>query len=407
MSKRGPTREECLQQVRDLEQRLFEAQATIADLRSRLDAGPPSEVATPETILESISDGFFSMDQDMVVTYVNNAALALWGGRPREEILGKRLLEAFPEAKGSLFVEKYAEALKEKKFISLEAFFESEPYRNWYEVRIFPFEDGISIYFQVTTERKKREAALLRAKQDWERTFDAVPDLITIMDADHHMVRVNRAVARALGKEPQELIGRQCYEFMHASGQIPHVCPHQQLLADGREHTAELREMGRDFLVTTSPILNDDGSLFGSVHIARDITEQKQAEEALSRLNEELEQRVQERTLELRQTVEQLQGEVAERLEAEEALKSERQRFYDVLEMLPAYLVLLTPDYQVPFANRFFVERFGESHGMRCFEYLFGRTEPCEICETFKVLQTKAPHRWEWTGPDGRYYDIY
>ena len=61
----------------------------------------------------------------------------------------------------------------------------------------------------------------------------------------------------------------------------------------------------------------------------------------------------------------------------------------------------------MPFANRFFVERFGESHGRRCFEFLFGRTEPCEICETYKVLKTKAPQRWEWTGPDGRYYDIH
>ena len=61
----------------------------------------------------------------------------------------------------------------------------------------------------------------------------------------------------------------------------------------------------------------------------------------------------------------------------------------------------------MPFANRFFRERFGESHGKRCFEYLFGRTEPCEICETYKVLKTNAPHHWEWTGPDGRNYDIY
>ncbi len=98
---------------------------------------------------------------------------------------------------------------------------------------------------------------------------------------------------------------------------------------------------------------------------------------------------------------------ITERKRAEEALKAERQRFNDVLEMLPAYLVLLTPDYHVPFANRFFRERFGESHGRRCFEYLFGRSEPCEICETYTVLKTMAPHEWEWTGPDGRIYDVF
>ncbi len=78
-----------------------------------------------------------------------------------------------------------------------------------------------------------------------------------------------------------------------------------------------------------------------------------------------------------------------------------------VLEMLPVYLILLSPDYHVPFANRFFRERFGESHGKRCFEYLFGRTEPCEVCETYKVLKTMTPLEWRWTGPDGRNYHIF
>lgn len=90
-----------------------------------------------------------------------------------------------------------------------------------------------------------------------------------------------------------------------------------------------------------------------------------------------------------------------------EAVQAERQRLNDVLETLPVYVVLLSRDYHVPFANRFFRERFGESHGKRCFEYLFNRTEPCEICETYTVVKTHAPHRWEWTGPDGRNYDIY
>jgi len=89
------------------------------------------------------------------------------------------------------------------------------------------------------------------------------------------------------------------------------------------------------------------------------------------------------------------------------ARDSERRRFYDVLETLPVYVILLTQDYHVPFANRFFRERFGESHGKRCYEYLFQRTEPCENCETFKVFKSNAPHRWKWTGPDNRNYDIY
>lgn len=151
---------------------------------------------------------------------------------------------------------------------------------------------------------------------------------------------------------------------------------------------------------------DESGALKGGFGTVQDITEKKQAEEALKRAKEELEQRVKERTASLAKTNEELEAEVAERKRAEEALQAERQRVSDVLNMLPAYLVLLSPDYHVPFANRFFRERFGESHGRRCFEYLFGRSEPCEICESFVVLKTMAPHEWEWKGPDGRNYHI-
>jgi PAS domain S-box-containing protein len=91
----------------------------------------------------------------------------------------------------------------------------------------------------------------------------------------------------------------------------------------------------------------------------------------------------------------------------ESKIESERRRFFNVLETLPAYLILLAPNYTVPFENKFFRERFGESRGRRCHEYLFQRPEPCENCETYKVLKTNAPHHWEWTGPDNRIYDIH
>lgn len=133
----------------------------------------------------------------------------------------------------------------------------------------------------------------------------------------------------------------------------------------------------------------------------------KESEESLLKIRQELEVRIRERTRELAEVNKELQGEITEHKQAREAVNVERQRFNDVLEMLPAYVVLLTPDYHVPFANKFFTERFGESYGKRCFEYLFKRNEPCKNCETYKVMKTNAPHHWEWTGPDGRNYDIY
>ncbi len=120
-----------------------------------------------------------------------------------------------------------------------------------------------------------------------------------------------------------------------------------------------------------------------------------------------LEIRVRERTAELAKLNEDLKTEIVERRRSEEAVRCERKRLHDVLDMLPAYVVLLTPDYHVPFVNRFFRERFGESGGRRCYDWLFGREEPCEICETYTVLRTNAPHHWEWTGPDGRNYHVF
>jgi signal transduction histidine kinase len=70
-------------------------------------------------------------------------------------------------------------------------------------------------------------------------------------------------------------------------------------------------------------------------------------------------------------------------------------------------ICLLTPDYHVVFANRSFREKFGESNGRHCYEYCFGRTEPCEFCESYHVLKTGKPHHWEVIGPEESVIDAY
>jgi PAS domain S-box-containing protein len=146
---------------------------------------------------------------------------------------------------------------------------------------------GVATYTDIT-ERKRAEKALMRAKEEWELTFNSVPDLIAIIDREHRIVRVNRTMAEVLGAAPEDLEGRACHEIMHNSLGPPPFCPHSRLLADGREHVAEIRTLDRDFLVSASPLSDDQGNLMGSVHVARDITERHQAEEEIRIAHEKL-----------------------------------------------------------------------------------------------------------------------
>jgi two-component system CheB/CheR fusion protein len=166
-----------------------------------------------------------------------------------------------------------------------------------YLKRLFPYRngegkiDGIVVTLIDITERKRMEEAIRRGKEEWERTFDSVPDLIAIMDERHRIVRANRAMAGRLGVTPEECVGRPCYHSVHGASRPPGVCPHALTLADGREHAAEVHEerLGGDFLVTTTPLLDERGEMVGSVHVARDITERKRAEAEILRHVEELE----------------------------------------------------------------------------------------------------------------------
>ena len=151
--------------------------------------------------------------------------------------------------------------------------------------------DFISGVIYDITARKQIEEALIRAKEEWELTFNSVPHLIAILDTQHRIVRVNQVMAAKLGITPEEAVGRKCYELVHKAA-VPHqFCPHAQLLSDGMEHTVEILEenLGGYFLVTASPLRDSRGNLLGSVHIARDITAHKQAEAAMAHLSRQME----------------------------------------------------------------------------------------------------------------------
>ncbi len=124
---------------------------------------------------------------------------------------------------------------------------------------------------------------ILRAPQSWERTFDALPDMIAIIDTEHRVVRANRAMAQRLGRTVSQVEGSHCFELMHGLNNPPDFCPHARLLEDGQEHTVEIEDprLGGFFNVTASPITDEQGGLLGSVHVVRDITNRKRLQAQL------------------------------------------------------------------------------------------------------------------------------
>jgi len=105
------------------------------------------------------------------------------------------------------------------------------------------------------SERKK-------AEEDWANTFDAVTDMIMVLDSDH---------------------GKKCYEVMHGRNHPIQQCPMVLTMKTLKSHTTEMTvpEMGGTFICSTSPILDREGKLTGYTHTLKNITQSKRLEAQL------------------------------------------------------------------------------------------------------------------------------
>ena len=142
----------------------------------------------------------------------------------------------------------------------------------------------------------RTESTILDAKDQWERTFDAVPDFIAILDPEMRIIRCNRAMADGLGISVAELPGSRCHAVLHGGDHPPAGCPYPRMIRTGRRETSEiyLEHLDKHFLISTSPLFNPDGGLNGCVHVARDITSVKSTEAALLERTRQLNERVKE-----------------------------------------------------------------------------------------------------------------
>jgi PAS domain S-box-containing protein len=131
------------------------------------------------------------------------------------------------------------------------------------------------------TERLRTEKELAGSKEEWEKTFDALSDIVTIQDKDMHIVRANKAAIQFFHAKNGELNGKHCYEIFR---NVTTPCPDCPLFTTSDDQINHLgiiahEKLGKIFQISSAPILDESGEIQHLVHIARDITEQKKMEE--------------------------------------------------------------------------------------------------------------------------------
>ena len=144
----------------------------------------------------------------------------------------------------------------------------------------------VLFYVQTSKQMKKRvaiEKQLRRQTEEWQNTFDAIPDIITLQDSEMRIIRANRATYDFFQATPEQLIGSTCYSLFREETTACPGCPGIRSVVDGYQHcsTVEHKFQENFFHICSAPVLDEQGEFQYIVYIARDITDKKKLEEEL------------------------------------------------------------------------------------------------------------------------------
>lgn len=208
------------------------------DITARLEAEEAIRAANQRarTILESITDGFFTLDLGGRFTYVNARAEAFLQ-RTRADLLGKNLAEGFPEAWGTVFREEISRAAETGAPTEFEANY--RPLNSWFEVHVYPSDEGLSIYFRDVSERRAYQDQLQHQAlhdsltelpnrtlfedrvQQALRTAHREKRLFSILLADlNHFKEVNDTLGHRAGDELLTTVGKRFQATLRESDTV-------------------------------------------------------------------------------------------------------------------------------------------------------------------------------------------
>lgn len=255
-------------------------------------------------ILESITDAFFTLDRNWHFTYLNPQTESVLQ-RQRQELLGKQIWSEFPDAVQTPFHQEYQRAMAEQVVVKFETFY--APLNTWFDVRAYPSEEGLSVYFRDITEQKQAERTLQQSNAFQRAILDSANYSIISTAVDGTILTLNTAAEQWLGYSAADVIGQTTPILIHDRQEIGQraaslsqelgepIEPGFDVLVakilrggiDEQEWTY-IRKDGSRFpvLLSMTALRDADNQITGFVGIASDITERKKAETALRQSEE-------------------------------------------------------------------------------------------------------------------------
>jgi len=255
-----------------------------------------------KTLYESSSDAIMTLEPpDWRFTAGNPAAIKLFSSKDEKQFISKSPGELSPKKQP----DGLPSAGEAKKMIEM-AMEKGSNFFEWVHKRINGEEFSATVlltrvkvadktFLQATvrdiSSQKIAEERVQRANQEWSDTFDSISDMVFIIDKKHTIIKANKAFLNAMKLKKDGVVGKKCYEIVHKKNSPWPNCPHEMTIKDGNAHTEKVDDpaLNIPLLITTSPILNEHGELFGSVHIAKDISEIVRTENELKKVKERLE----------------------------------------------------------------------------------------------------------------------
>lgn len=159
-----------------------------------------------QEVFERISDGVVALDRKGYYTYVNHKAAKMLNRKKPEDLLGRNIWNEYPEGITQAFFKAYQKAMKTQKPVCLEAYYSS--WKRWFENRIYPAPEGMTIYFTEVTERRKTEEMLRISEEKYRKLIQNAPDAFFQSDERGKFILVNRHAVKITKYKSSELLKR-------------------------------------------------------------------------------------------------------------------------------------------------------------------------------------------------------